>query len=153
VGAGIVKHFPLDSVRYLPEGRQVKTLPTKEEIERILRWFGANEPIFYPWIYFEMTRGWRRDELRLMKVQDVDLSAEILYVKNTKTRVERRERLQEQDCLILNEHLIYLKKSGLYQKHHKPLVPALCGYQYPGFYGQYRGCQSHHRTQGHQNHP
>jgi integrase len=115
VAMGWVKGNPLDGVRYITEKRHVKQLPTKDEVERILRWFRFNELLFYPWVYFEMTRGWRRDELRLMKVADVDLSAEVLDVKHTKTGVERKERLEEEDCLVLNEHFIQLKKAKLYK--------------------------------------
>jgi site-specific recombinase XerD len=113
--AGVIKQNPADGIRYLKEERGVKVLPTKEEIEGILGWFRVNERLFYPWVYFEMTRGWRRDELRLMMVVDVDLEGEKLYVKHTKTGVQRIERLTVDDCLVLSEHLIGLKKAGLYQ--------------------------------------
>ena len=110
-----IKFYPMEGCHYMKRECHIKELPTKDEVERILRWFRSNELLFYPWVYFEMTRGWRRDELRLMKVTDVDLSAAVLYVRHTKTRVERRESLEEQDCLVLNEHLIHLKAAKLYK--------------------------------------
>ena len=112
---GVLGKNPTEGIKYQTEERMVKVLPTKDEVVKILRWFHSNELLFYPWVYFEMTRGWRRDELRLMKVEDIDLQGEKLYVKHTKTRVQRIERLGQDDCLVLNEHLIHLKEAGLYQ--------------------------------------
>jgi integrase len=115
VALGWIKSNPMAGYPYMKREGHIKELPTKEEVEHILRWFRSNELLFYPWVYFEITRGWRRDELRLMKVGDVDLSAALLYVRHTKTGVERKERLQEEDCLVLNEHFIHLKAAKLYK--------------------------------------
>ena len=108
----------------------VKVLPTKEELEKISRWFQLNDPLYHPWVYLEMTRGWRRDELRLMKIEDIDLRGEKLYVMNTKTKVQRTERLSQQDCLILNEHMINLKQNNLYKT---------AGYLFPSMKGKLLG--------------
>lgn len=111
---GIIRRMPLNAVKSLKIEKQIKILPTKEERENILKWFRKNEPLFYAWLYFEITRGWRRDELRKMKINDVDIQGNVLYVKNTKTKTQRLEKLTEQDCLILNEHLLLLKRIKRY---------------------------------------
>jgi site-specific recombinase XerD len=111
---GIISRMPLNVIKSLKIEKQIKILPTREEREQILKWFGKNEPLFYAWIYFEITRGWRKDELRKMKISDVDLQGNILYIKNTKTKEQRLEKLTEQDCLVLNEHLLFLKKIKRY---------------------------------------
>ncbi len=86
----------------------------KQDVINILTWFKKNEPLYYPWIYFEATRGWRRDELRFMRINAVDLAGNILYVRKTKTKEQRAARLSQEDCLVLNEHIILLKDKGLY---------------------------------------
>jgi site-specific recombinase XerD len=58
---GIIRRMPLNAVKSLKIEKQIKILPTREERENILKWFGKNEPLFYAWIYFEITRGWRKD--------------------------------------------------------------------------------------------
>jgi integrase len=49
-----------------------------------------------------------------MKISDVDIQGSSLYIKNTKTKEQRLEKLTEQDCVILNEHLLLLKKMKRY---------------------------------------
>lgn len=123
---GFIRCYPLEKIRYLKAEKEVKMIPTKEEVERILKWFWNNERFYHAWIYFEMTRGWRRDELRRMLVSDVDLAGEVLYVKHTKIKEQRRERLSREDCLVLNEHILLLKNKGLF-KPDWPLFPSRNG--------------------------
>ncbi len=111
---GFISKNPTEGIQYLKETKKVKVLPSKDEVIKILLWIQRFEPFFFAWLYFIMTRGWRRDELRKMRVEEVDLLNERLYVKHTKTGEQREERLNEQDCLVLNEHFIHLKKAGLY---------------------------------------
>lgn len=63
---------------------------------------------------YVFTRGWRRDELRFLLVNAVDLEGEKLYVCKTKTKEQRIVDLSKQDCLILNEQLILLRNLKLY---------------------------------------
>ena len=93
---GIVRRYPLERIRYLRVDKVIKMIPTKDEVEKILKWFWKNERFFHAWIYFEMTRGWRRDELRRMLASDVDVAGKVLYVKHTKIKEQRRERLLDQ---------------------------------------------------------
>lgn len=111
---GIRKESPLKHVKYLREEKKVAILPTKKEVQAILSWFMKNEPLLYAWLYFEATRGWRRDELRWMKVRDVDIEGNVIYIINTKTKTQRVATLKETDCLVLNEHIILLKKLNRY---------------------------------------
>lgn len=118
----LLERSPLTNIKYLREERKVRELPTDEERVRIVNWFQKNEPLFFPWIYFEATRGWRRDELRLMRINDLDLRGNMLYVRNTKTKEQRMAQLSAEDCLVLNEHLIFLRDKKRYHPT-GPLFP------------------------------
>ncbi|MBU4312663.1 MAG: site-specific integrase [Candidatus Omnitrophica bacterium] len=114
VEKGIIPRSPLKSIKSLEVKKDIKVLPTKEERENILGWFRRKEPLFYAWLYFEITRGWRMNELRNLRVEDVDISSNTLYIKKTKTKTQRLTKLSHEDCLVLNEHMLLLKRKKLY---------------------------------------
>ena len=122
----IIERSPVEYIKYFREEKKVKELPTKDEINKILKWFRENEPLYYLWIYFEATRGWRRDELRFLKLNAVDLRGEMLYIRKTKMKEQRIISLSREDCLVLNEHIILLKNIKLYHP---------TGYVFPGVDG------------------
>jgi len=115
VERGVIKESPMKHIKYLREEKKIKDMPNKEDIQKILGWFRQNTPKFYPWIYFEATRGWRRDELRYLTIDAIDLKGEKLYIRKTKTKEQRVVSLSREDCLVLNEQIILLKKQNLYK--------------------------------------
>lgn len=50
-----------------------------------------------------------------MRVNAIDIGGNKLYVRHTKTGEQRLANLNQEDCLVLNEHLVILKKKKLYQ--------------------------------------
>ncbi len=110
----IIRGNPMKGIRNYPAKKIPRQIPTAEERDQMLAWFMKNEPLFFPWVYFMATRGWRRGELRAMKVNDIDLPGARVYIWTTKGDEPRMARLDQQDCVVLNEHLLYLKKLGLY---------------------------------------
>ncbi len=116
----IFDQSPIQNIRYLKEVKKVVQIPTDVEVKNILLWFQKNDIITFPWVYLMATWGWRRDELRHLRVSDVDLEANKIYIRETKTGVERAHDLQEQDVMILAEHFHQLRKRKLY--HPKGLV-------------------------------
>jgi len=54
------------------------------------------------------------NELRNLKIEDVDLLSSTFYIKKTKTKTQRLTKLSNQDCLVLNEHLLLLKRKKIY---------------------------------------
>jgi len=118
----LIRGNPMKDIRNFPAKKIPREIPTTEERDRMLVWFKKNEPLFFAWLYFMATRGWRRGELRAMKVKDVDVAGARVYIWTTKGDEPRTARLDAQDCMVLNEHMLYLKKRGLY---------ALNGYLFP----------------------
>ncbi|MFH1622816.1 MAG: tyrosine-type recombinase/integrase [Candidatus Omnitrophota bacterium] len=114
IGRGIIRNLNLKTIKYEKEERKLKILPTATEREKILKWIQKNEPLYYVWIYFVATRGWRQGEFRPMRVSDIDLESKIMYVQHTKTDDPRQENLTREDCIVLNEHFILLKKLKKY---------------------------------------
>lgn len=114
VDKSIIRISPMKGIKSLKVERKISVLPTKEEGARILGWFREKDPLFYAWFYFELTRGWRQGEFRTIRVNDVDLENQILYTLQAKTE-PRINRLSEEDCLVLNEHIILLKEKRLYR--------------------------------------
>lgn len=109
----LISNFNEREVKEFPFIKKNWILPTREERERILKWFKMNEPYFYVWMYFIITRGWRRDEFRTMLVKDFSFENEILYIQKAKTE-PRVAKLTQEDCRVLNEHIILLKKMKKY---------------------------------------
>ncbi|MGA2774919.1 MAG: site-specific integrase [Candidatus Omnitrophota bacterium] len=110
----LVTKFDPKEIRSFPFEKKVWILPTQEERLKILKWFYKNKPYFYAWIYFVITRGWRRSEFRKMLISDVDLASKIVYIRNAKTE-PRPAKLTDQDCMVFNEHIILLKKMKKYK--------------------------------------
>ena len=109
----IISNFNERDIKGFPFVKKNWILPTREEREGILKWFKTNEPYFYAWMYFIITRGWRRDEFRTMLVKDFIPENEILYIQKAKTE-PRTAKLTQEDCRVLNEHIILLKKIKKY---------------------------------------
>jgi site-specific recombinase XerD len=105
----------LKNIHYDKENPKIPDLPTREDRQRILDWFRTNCPKLYVWIYFVITRGWRQGEFIKMLVSDVNLDNRTLTVRHTKTGRERLEKLIGDDCIVLNEHILYLKRNNQYK--------------------------------------
>ncbi len=104
----------LKNIRYEKENSKIPDMPTGTERQQILDWFRVNQPKFYVWIYFVITRGWRMGEFIKMLITDVNLDNKTLTIRHTKTGKERLERLTNDDCLVLNEHILFLKRTNQY---------------------------------------
>ncbi|MFC1510140.1 tyrosine-type recombinase/integrase [Candidatus Omnitrophota bacterium] len=107
---------PMNKVKALKEEKKIKDLPSKDEVQRILKRFKEKDPLYLVWMYFEATRGWRRDELRYLKVSDIDLPSKILNIRKTKMKVQRRILLNKNDCSVLKKHMSFLKRKKLYNE-------------------------------------
>lgn len=105
----------LKIIKYEKENPRIPDMPTRTERQQILDWFRDNCPKCYIWIYFVITRGWRMGEFIKMLVSDVNLENRTLTVRHTKTRVERLAKLTDEDCMILNEHILFLKRTEQYK--------------------------------------
>lgn len=114
MGRGIVPLWDLKTIKEEKITPKLVILPTRTERENILKWVQENQPLYYVWLYFIATRGWRMGELREMKISDIDLENRLMYVQHTKTDEPRQETLTEEDCIVLIEHLSLLKKLNKY---------------------------------------
>jgi integrase/recombinase XerD len=112
VWKGITKGFDLKEIRLPKVEKKLVVLPTQAERQNILDWVKTNRPVYYVWLYFVVTRGWRQGEFREMLISDIDLDNKIMYIRHTKTDEQRQAALTEQDCVVLNEHFILLKRLG-----------------------------------------
>ncbi len=115
VNKKIISIDPTKNVKRPRSEKKIFVLPSKEEVEKILRWFLKNEPLLFPCVYFQAMRGWRRDELRLMKISDIDLQRERIRVFHYKQKEQKEYALLKDDLIILNEHFILLRKLKLYE--------------------------------------
>ncbi len=115
VEKNILSKNPTKGIKKLKAEKKITILPSKKEWQMVLSWFLKNERRLFPWFYFEATKGWRRDELRKMKVSAVDLERKRIRVMHYKQKVEREYPLEDEEVNILNEHFILLKKLGLYK--------------------------------------
>lgn len=104
----------LKIIKYEKENPKIPDMPTMTERQQILDWFRNNCPKFYVWIYFVITRGWRMGEFIKMSVSDINLENKTLTVRHTKTGVERLAKLMNDDCTVLNEHILFLKRTEQY---------------------------------------
>lgn len=105
----------LKIIKYEKENSRIPDMPTSIERQQILDWFRHNCPKFYVWIYFVITRGWRMGEFINMAVGDLNLENRTLTVRHTKTGVERLAKLTDDDCMVLNEHILFLKRTEQYK--------------------------------------
>ncbi|MBI5144607.1 MAG: tyrosine-type recombinase/integrase [Candidatus Omnitrophica bacterium] len=105
----------LKIIKYEKENPKIPDMPTNTERQQILDWFRNNCPKFYIWIYFVMTRGWRMGEFIKMAVSDVNLENRTLTVRHTKTGVERLAKLTDEDCMVIHEHILFLKRTDQYK--------------------------------------
>jgi integrase/recombinase XerD len=123
---GVTKMFDFKEIKLPKVGKRLVVLPTQTERQKILDWVKVNRPLYYAWLYFVVTRGWRQGEFREMLISDVDLENKIVYVRHTKTDDPRSEGLTDQDCCVLNEHFIFLKNLGRFSESGL-LIPARRG--------------------------
>ena len=105
----------LKIIKYDKENPRIPDMPTRAERQQILDWFRDNCPKLYVWIYFVITRGWRMGEFIKMSVSDINLENMTLTVRHTKTGVERLAKLTDDDCMVLNEHILFLKRTEQYK--------------------------------------
>ena len=113
----------LKNIHYEKENPRIPDMPTGTERQQILDWFRVNQPKFYVWIYFVITRGWRMGEFIRMLIADVNLDNRTLTVRHTKTGRERLDKLTDDDCLVLNEHILFLKRTNQYNPEGLLLPP------------------------------
>ncbi len=109
---GVTKPFDFKEIKLPKVEKKLVVLPTQTERQNILDWVKVNRPLYYAWLYFIVTRGWRQGEFREMLISDVDLENKIIYIRHTKTDEQRQASLTDQDCVVLNEHFIILKNLG-----------------------------------------
>lgn len=111
----IISKNPTKEIKKLKAEKKIHTIPSKEEWQKLLRWFLDNARFLFPWFYFEATKGWRRSELGKMKVSAIDLERKRIRVMHYKQKVEKEYSLNDEEVNILNEHFILLKKLGRYK--------------------------------------
>ncbi len=127
---GVINNFERVRVKNFSFEKKIKARPTTEERDRILNWFKRKEPYFYAWMYFIITRGRRRDEFRKVLISDVELDNKRIILRHTKTG-EDEFFLTDEDCLVLNEHIILLKNIKKYKPNgllHPPLKKGKLGF-------------------------
>ncbi len=112
----VTKPFEFKEIKLPKVEKKLVVLPTQTERQNILDWVKVNRPLYYAWLYFVVTRGWRQGEFREMLVSDVDLENKIIYIRHTKTDEQRQASLTDQDCVVLNEHFIILKNLGKFSE-------------------------------------
>ncbi len=117
----------LKNIHYEKENPKIPDLPTRQDRQRILDWFLKNKPKFYAWIYFVITRGWRMGEFIKMLVSDLSLEGKRLAVRHTKTGRQRLETLTDDDCKVLNEHILFLKRTRQYNQSGLLIPPSKKG--------------------------
>lgn len=112
----IIKDNPFrkGNVNYLPKTKIQIRIPPKEEVERVLYWLKENMFQYFTYVYLLSRFGSRRGEIRTLKINDVEFEGERIYIYKHKVKEEGVRKLTETDCLVLNEHILYLKRHKLY---------------------------------------
>lgn len=113
------KHIPSWNRKFIKRFKEVRKeydqsiLPTFEESRRIAKWIYNNEPYYLLWIHFIVKWGSRRDEIRKIKLDDINFDKRELKLYISKTNSIIIQPLSEQDLLVINEHILILKKLGI----------------------------------------
>ncbi len=105
---------PFSEVKYPKLEKKIKRPPPKDEMMRVLDWIRANRFQYFAYIYLMARFGSRRNEIRTLKINDVELDNERIYLYKHKDKEEGVKKLAKMDCIVLNEHILYLKRHKLY---------------------------------------
>ena len=127
---GIIKDFERKQVKNLKIEHKIIPMATGEESLSILDWFRKNAFYYYAWVYFLITRGWRRSEFRKMLVSNVEISNNRIIIPYAKTGA-REHHLTDKECIVLNEHILMLKRIKKYKPDgllYPPLKKSKSGY-------------------------
>lgn len=112
----VISADPTDGIKKPKQQKEIKILPSKQDKEKIAKWFLKNDRLMFTQLYFEARFGWRRSELGKMIVSDIDFDRERIRVKHYKQKDAKEYALDQEMLTILNEHIILLKKRNLYRK-------------------------------------
>lgn len=109
---GIVREFERKKIKNLHIENKIKPMATGDETLRILGWFEKNAIYYYAWMYFLVTRGWRRNEFRKLLISNFEISNQRLIIPYAK-KGGREHHLTKNECIVLQEHILLLKRMKL----------------------------------------
>lgn len=90
-----------------------KNYPNRDERTIIAKWILGHEPYYFAWLHFDAVYGWRRDEVRKLMWNDIDFNNKVMKLLSTKVE-QRMFRLDDEDIIVLTEHILILKKMNKY---------------------------------------
>jgi|GEM_PF-3188992 integrase len=111
---GIIKDFDRKNIKNLKIERKIVPMATGKETLSILSWFKKYATYYYAWMYFLVTRGWRRSEFRKMSISNIEILNQRLIIPYAKTGA-RPHHLTDKECIVLNEHILLLKRTKQYK--------------------------------------